>query len=106
MTMNTFQTGKHTETPWLTDIANYGKGRFEIQAPGKRVSVVDNHEDAAFIVQAVNAHDALVTMLNRVLRYLEHPDVTAIPFAVRSDVVAEQVRAALKLTEEQNYDNR
>ena len=40
---------------------------------------------------------ALVAALELAVRYLEHPDVKALPFAMRSAHAAERARAALAL---------
>jgi len=38
----------------------------------------------------------IVATLNLALRYLEHPDVRAIPFALHVDAVIQRVRGVLK----------
>lgn len=40
-------------------------------------------------------NENVVRVLNLALAYLEHPDVQAIPFAVRAEVAAEQVKQAI-----------
>ena len=47
----------------------------------------------------------LIRLLERVLMYLEHPEVTAIQFAAPSEIVAAQVRAAIEALQAEPEEN-
>lgn len=66
----------HTPAPWRTDVALiYGADNHEIADCRSRCRQTANPElieaDAAFIVRAVNAHDALVEALDMCLADLQ-----------------------------------
>lgn len=44
----------------------------------------------------------MIAGLNFALRYLEHPDVQAIPFACRAQTAANKIRATLAKTKGEN----
>jgi hypothetical protein len=54
----------HTPTPWLAEVCEYGATEFDILSlDGKketRVAAEVSKQDAAFIVEACNAHERLV----------------------------------------------
>ena len=65
-----------------------------------------NEANAAFIITACNSHDELLAELKLALRYLEHPDVQAIPFAMRSSTVVDRIhRTIAKLEEDLSEEN-
>ena len=66
----------------------------------------ENETNAKFIAAACNSHDELVGELQLALRYLEHPDVQAIPFAMRASTVADRIHRTLaKLEGELSEEN-
>lgn len=116
----------HTPTPWHTRGSFDGSGDIGIvagneliaesyQAVSRTNGNAPVQDNAAFIVRACNAHDALVAALQAALPYLEDivntegakgasgPDEygdggwTHLENAERVNVIAEQVRSALAL---------
>jgi len=49
-----------------------------------------------FKLEASRPDDELYARLAQALRYLDHPEVQAIPFALHASVVADQCRATLE----------
>ena len=114
---------KHTLTPWKVQLVEEkhhgydGWNTFAVR-DGKTngciavVGEVDrqfdtaNEANAAFIITACNSHDELLAELKLALRYLEHPDVQAIPFAMRASTVADRIHRTLaKLEEDLSEEN-
>lgn len=80
---------KHTPTPWrLRQLVNrtfalYGQGEYEIVFPKANQDEPDM--DAAFIVKAVNSHEALVSALKKYVKldndYRSGCEITAADWA-------------------------
>ena len=114
---------RHTPTPWMiqrveekhhgydgwkTFAVRDGKTNGCIAMVGEvdRQFDTENEANAEFIVAACNSHDELVAELKLALRYLEHPDVQAIPFAMRASTVADRIHRTLaKLEGELSEEN-
>ena len=101
-------TQQHTPVPWVTKpfSGKYKNEGFCINATDEdatRIADVTNHyyvpseANARFIVQACNAHEELLAVLELALRYLEHPDVLAVTqhMALPGSVPADRARAAI-----------
>lgn len=89
----------HTPTPWRQEMIEGESGIRNLYAFNNRVEVCVGQvftgpNEAAFIVRAVNAHDALVEALEAALPYLEYDTYENYGAPV------EKVRAALKLAKE------
>ena len=114
---------KHTLTPWkvqLVEEKHHGYDGWKTFAvrDGKTngciavVGEVDrqfdtaNEANTAFIITACNSHDELLAELKLALRYLQHPDVEAIPFAMRASTVANRIRRTIaQLEKDLSVDN-
>lgn len=110
---------RHTPTPWMIQRVEEkhhgydGWNTFAVRDEKTNgciamVGEVDrqfdeaNEANAAFIITACNSHDELLAELKLALRYLEHPDVEAIPFAMRASTVANRIRRTIAKLEEEN----
>ena len=90
---------KHTPTPWQTT----GDGLIWRGKPDENIAQVLarpydgelNSANAAFIVRAVNSHQALVAALERMLGAYEADKEAGFSFG--NDNAADQARAALRL---------
>lgn len=109
---------EHTLLPWVIS-GHYGLLMSEIYAPGSSRAVAtvwtkkmapsrgsrkgeavawpEGEANAEFIVRACNAHQNLLEALTLAIRYLEHPDVQALPFALPASVPLEKARAAVAM---------
>ena len=93
----------HTPLPWYSDgnriyqeISTDVRGDKVAECPSSRRAI----DDAELIVRAVNAHQDLLEALTLAARYLEHPDVQAIPFARPATSIVELIRSVIsKATE-------
>lgn len=69
------QTDKHTPTPWILannlnrDIRAIQQGNVYCSAGGSPLAKCDDPANAAFIVRACNAHEALVAALEAVSKW-------------------------------------
>jgi hypothetical protein len=93
----TTQTAQHTPTPWTLEECIIG-GKLIVRGragkhPQSHIQVVPS-EDAAYIVQCVNSHAALVEALHHVIETWDSP-IEEYPSAVRD--VIKHVQAALRL---------
>lgn len=101
----------HTKTPW--EVSRYGLTQLEIMNEnGTQIAVLQNHTDgrnnAAFIVKAVNNHEALVELLKLTLNrsdglvYLHHinPKCGEGGTEICPDCLNDRIRAALEKIEE------
>jgi hypothetical protein len=67
----------HTPLPWKYVPWHVEEGPSAVRAPdGHLVTTTASDEDAAFIVKAVNAHDALVALLRECLSDYGHHNFT------------------------------
>ena len=114
---------RHTPTPWKVQLVEEkhhgydGWNTFAVRDEKTNgciamVGEVDrqfdtvNEANAEFIVTACNSHDELIAELKLALRYLEHPDVQAIPFAMRASTVTDRIHRTLaKLEEDLSEEN-
>lgn len=65
--MNKTEAKKHTPTPWEIKKSPIAGANYEIWTPlGKKAGFAYLQEDAAFIVQAVNAHERAMSALRNI----------------------------------------
>ncbi len=86
----------HTPREWHESKTGNHQGLI-LDETGSTIAVCYDKANAPIIVQAVNSYAALVAALELAVRYLEYPDVEALPFAMRSEYAADRARAALAL---------
>jgi hypothetical protein len=92
-------TTTHTPTPWYTELdrsirADDGDGHVALLA-GSDFNVATEEANAAFIVRACNAHDALVAALRELIDDADNSGVTAHFKGRGFDESIEKARAAL-----------
>lgn len=95
----TMSAPKHTATPWkhgarLLTITGNGRRIAELTATEHPASEEQAHTDCAFIIRAVNAHDALVEALQELVAAAEL-------FERPSNQAMAEARAALALAGEE-----
>ena len=90
-------TDKHTPGPWTVSPDNSRV----VQGEGRRIALAYSHAIQPGAVGDANARliaaaPELLEALEQAVRYLEHPDVTALPFALPVTNVSRVARAAIE----------
>lgn len=103
---------EHSPTPWTSHVGYQGRSVY-ILADGVTVANLEHGSfsqrvaDAAYIVQAVNSHQALVDALENAVVLLNRHALDTNILAKeldRLDAARDQARAAIKLTKENAHD--
>lgn len=97
--------GEHTKTPWFISDTVCKTGHVKVSAvgPAGLIATIGNGEitpdkyaaNAAFIVKAVNSHDALVKALEFIRDGYDNHDVNHVDYRVKVYQVALEALAAL-----------
>jgi predicted transcriptional regulator len=89
---------KHSPGPWeyrhfaACSTGNHVESASDMVKIGSKMVHIYNKHDAILISEAPN----MLGMLELALKYLEHPDVQAIPFAAPAECVAVRMRALIE----------